>query len=64
MKTRYKEIDIEHITGTNVCIGKRSKKVSFWRYLIEGAHVGPIMQTKVEALVGLDDYAEEWGINA
>ena len=63
MKTRYKEIDIEHVKGTNVGIGKRSKKVSFWRYLIEGAHVGPIMATKIEALTYLDTYAAEWGFS-
>ena len=63
MKTRYPEIDIVHISGVNVCIGKKPIKDDFWRYLIEKSHVGPIMKSKQEALIGLDKYAREWGLD-
>lgn len=68
MKTRYMEIEIDHVVGT--CVGhwdtKRRKfrkpyKVNMWRYLIDGTHVGPQMATRIETLTGLDTYATSWG---
>ena len=68
MKTRYPEIDIVHVAGyvvgtyTDKGVRRKPLKCSIWRYEIDGHHVRPQMGTRTEALVGLDDYAREYGI--
>ena len=63
MDTKYEHIKIDHVVGT--CVGhwdalrrkfRKPYKVNMWRYLIDGAHVGPQMATRAEAFAGLDDY--------
>ena len=62
MKTRYEEIEIKRYSGT--CIDSKGKrKETFFRYHVDGADVGPIMRSKIEALVGLDEYAKFYGIS-
>ena len=70
MKTRYPEIDIVrvtgHVVGTHDRKGSRRKpwKCDVWRYVDTetGAHVGPQMKTKAEALANLGAYAKEFGL--
>lgn len=48
-KTRYQELALGHIDHGH------------WQYLSDGAQIGPIYKTKLEALADLERFAVEYG---